>query len=174
MRLNGASVDLMVGSARVRLLNLQTYNDHALRDGPHFENVHYTIMMQLFKDGQHGDLMFSGLLSGAVHYPSQTSTVTSTFLGPISQSILLGSDRFTVTLAPFPPLQWVPFPNPPDSELLAQGYFGGTMDAQVDVASAGVAESPEPSTLALAGVGLGLAAAVTWRRRRHMAAEQHT
>jgi hypothetical protein len=173
MRLNGIDGGPVVGSARVRLLNLQTFNDHALRDGPSFNDVPYTIMMQLFKDGQHGDLMFSGLLSGAVHYPSQTSTVTSTFLAPISQSILRGHDRFTVTLAPFPPLQWVPYAHPPSSELLAPGYFGGTIDAQVDVTPAGVANSPEPSTLALAGLGVGLAASVTWRKRRRVAAEQH-
>jgi hypothetical protein len=187
MWMNSVGGGPLLGSARVRLLNLQTFNDHALRDGPNFQNVHYTLTMNLYEGRQSGVLTFTGLLSGAVNYPSLTSSVTSTFLGPTSQSVLVGGDRFTVTLAPFRSLQWVPFPNPPDSDLLAHGYFGGSIDAQVDVTtgSAGgdgtdtpggsgsgdVAKSPEPSTLALAGVGLGLAAAAGWRKGRRTAAE---
>jgi hypothetical protein len=163
----------LLGSGRIRLLNLQTFNDHALRDGPNFQDVHYTLTLHLYEGGQGGDLTFAGLLSGAVNYPGLITSVTATFLGPASQSVLVGGDRFTVTLAPVAPLQWVPFPNPPDSDDLAHGYFGGSIDAQVDVTPAGVAKSPEPSTLALAGAGLGLAAVVGWRKRRTLWRLEH-
>jgi hypothetical protein len=164
MRLGGASGGPMVGSTQVRLVNLQTFNDH-VRDGPLFQNVHVSISLNLWQSGFNGSgqLMFPAVISGAVDYSSHVSTVQLSFLGPTAQSVLLGGNRYSVSIGPYHALQWVPFTNPPPSDRFPQGMFVGSVDARVDVSP--VAATPEPASFLLTCAGLACGGVVGASRR---------
>jgi hypothetical protein len=100
-----------------------------------------------------GTLVYTGMLNGTI-WPDHFQ-VSNTLTSPLTQSMMLGNDRFVVRLWPDAPVlgtdPWNRWPT--------------TFYARVSVN--GVEETPEPSTLWLAGFGLGCIALVgvrAWRK----------
>jgi hypothetical protein len=115
----------------------------------------YDLTLQLTDDasGKSGALTFAGKLFGTLS--AQSANISTSFDNP-GKSLVLGNDRYTVTLGPFNSS-----PNP---------TIVGTLMAaiQVDALAPTVtpaAQSPEPPALVLAGVGLCAAIGVALRRR---------
>jgi hypothetical protein len=119
---------------------------------------HYTlhVILEDVRWSVTGQLEFPGYFTGTIS-PTKVN-IGNTFLGPTTQSLLLGPDLYTVTIGPFLP------PSAPNSPDL------GSIGAHVEVRQ--VKATPEPSTLVLAGMAiipLGLAA---WRRHRRIRSPQ--
>src|SRR5262249_35928692 len=134
--------------------NLFTYN-LAWSQGPgtiSFQNAPYSLRTSLTDVGSNttGVLNFTGVFNGLADEGSHLSTMTTTFNSPLTQSLVLGGNRYTVSVIPHNPLlHWHPQPDNPVNK------FSGTIDAQVNISPAGSpAATPEPSCLVLAGMGL--------------------
>jgi len=93
-------------------------------------------------------LNFTGQMQGL--FSALNANVTNAFDLPITQSVTLGNNVYTVTMTSYTP------PGPP-----AQGNLG-SIGAHVSVA----ARLPEPSSIALAMFGLGLTGLRALRRRQ--------
>jgi hypothetical protein len=164
MNIQGGGSANETGSAQVHMAFLATYN-LAWSQGPGtilFQNAPYTLRMSLTdtKSSATGILNFSGVFNGIADEASHNSTMTTTFNSPSTQSLVLGSNRYTVSLTPHPLLHWAPQPDNPVNK------FFGTIDAEVNVSPAGGTSTPEPSCVALAGMGLITVFGAAWRNRR--------
>src|SRR5262245_39543861 len=102
------------------------------------------------ESGMTGTLTFTGELSGTAS--SSSAKIANKFTGMMTQSMLLGVNRYDVTIGPYSP------PGPPE------GGNSGSIAAMAHVEVTDITKSPEPSTLVLAAIGAPLA--VWWRRRK--------
>jgi hypothetical protein len=163
--LNGDPSHPFQGSQTVPLVLVTTLNNSE-SGGPSFHSVQVPISVRIFalEPRAWGSLTFTAMLDGTADYSSKTSTVTLTFAGPSTQSLEFGGNRYSVSIGPFHPLRWIPFPDPGPGGV-PNGRFVGSVDATVRVSPASVGDSPEPSGLALAGVGVVCVAGVLVRRR---------
>jgi hypothetical protein len=125
----------------------------------HFSHDDYTLSLTLTDkpSGKTGVVTFTGELDGTAW--KHGSNITNTFTGPLTQTITLGNDVYTVTLGAYLP------PGPPGRK------NKGGIDAMIAVVplSGSPPATPEPSTLALAGLGLTLTGFAAWRKRRSLA-----
>jgi hypothetical protein len=102
-------------------------------------------------------LSFTGKLSG--DFSSMSANLGNVFMPPVSETVSLGANTYTVTLDSFVA------PGPPGSTI------SGAIGAYVSV-TAGTGNphptsvSPEPSSLLLCGLGAAGFALTSWRRRR--------
>jgi PEP-CTERM motif len=122
-----------------------------------FTNAAYTLSLKLTDEpsGQSGVFTFQGLLNGTAW--KHGSLITNTFVGPTTETMVLGNEQYTVALGSFVP------PGPPGPE------NAGTIGATITMQPLSTQATPEPSTLALAGLGLVLTGLTTWRKRRRPA-----
>jgi hypothetical protein len=107
--------------------------------------------------GASKDLTFSGTVKGTL--TATSASLTSTFSNPLTQTVNLGQNAYTVTIDPT--LSNLPGPTSTTPALI---------DALVTAGHTGnpppVTQSPEPSTLALSATAiLGLAAQMLRKRR---------
>ena len=103
--------------------------------------------------GMSGSLTFNGKLSGT--FSKDSANITNQFSSPLTQTLLLGNNSYTVNIGPYSP------PGPPDSTNF------GSIAAHVSVSTLAITEvAPEPSSLLLALFGLSGAGAFSWRKRR--------
>jgi MYXO-CTERM domain-containing protein len=112
--------------------------------GDHFDTS-YQAMVKL-TDSQSslsGSLTFSGTLFGDL--TSSSSTVSSEFVSPVTQSLTLGNHVFTVTIDP----TLLALPSPSSN---APSLF----DAFVNVGPTTTQQTPEPASLVLGAAGLVL------------------
>ena len=113
---------------------------------------HYTLQVRLDDSrwSVMGQLDFPGYFTGTM---SRTRVdIANTFVGPTTQSILLGPDLYTVTIGPYVP------PSTPNSPNL------GSIGAHVMVRQ--VKPTPEPSTLVFASMGLVSLGMGAWQSLR--------
>jgi hypothetical protein len=106
--------------------------------------------------GQSTTLSFTGKLSGT--FSALSANLSNVFQAPVTESVVLGANTFTVTLDSYVP------PGPPGST------SPGAIGAYVSVANTGgnghiTSTSPEPSSLLLCGLGAAGFALNGWRRR---------
>jgi hypothetical protein len=148
-----------LGSATVRVLNLTATGTHMV-----FTNSQFAIGMRISDTASHqvGNMFFTAAFNGTLDAPTQSSSVTVTFLNPSTQSLVLGQTKYTVTIGPYHPLQFA-ITGPADGKT---GTFSGSIDAQVSVSPNNPSNTPEPSGLALAGMGLITVAGAAWRKRQ--------
>jgi hypothetical protein len=103
--------------------------------------------------GMTGTLTFAGKLGG--NFSKDNANITNTFTSPLTQTLFLGNDSYTVSIGPYSP------PGPPSSTNF------GSIAAHVEVSAiSATSTAPEPSTLLIGLCGLSGAGAFSWRKRR--------
>jgi MYXO-CTERM domain-containing protein len=122
---------------------LTTTSNHGA-PGDHFDTSYQAVVrLTDSQSTQSGSLTFSGTLFGDL--TSSSSTVSSQFLSPVTQTLTLGSHLYTVTIDPT--LLALPSPNSSAPSLF---------DAFVHVAPTTTQQTPEPASLVLGATGLVL------------------
>jgi len=111
--------------------------------------------------GKMGTLMFGGSVSGTLS--ATTSTATTTFDNPLTQTLLLGSHLYSVTLDPF---SHVPIPGATGTGFVSAGVTASSVNGPP---SPPVTNTPEPSSLVLGGMGLAGLVARRWSRLKRQA-----
>jgi hypothetical protein len=123
-----------------------------------FTNAKFSLAITLVDttSSASGTLTFNGLFNGTLN--SGAAKIVATILGPLTQSIVLGGNTYTVVMGQ--PGQYSA-PSPPNSTNL------GSISASASVTvGSGPTDSPEPASLLLAGLGLTAGAGFWWKRRR--------
>jgi hypothetical protein len=166
---DGVVVSDVTGSQTVRMFNLFTAGGGL--NPLIFTSQSFKPSITITDTASHtqGTLFFSGLFNGTADPNTQVSSVAATFLSPTAQSMIVGTNKYTVTIGPYHPLTWNSFGLNPGAfgSNPGDGEFDGSIDAQVNVSPAGSpAATPEPSCLVLAGLGLLTVAGAAWRKRR--------
>jgi hypothetical protein len=158
------------GTSDIVATNIRAFSSASRNHPDTFTNSPYTLSLFL-KDntsGQSTTLTFHGVFNGFISATS--ANITTTFTAPLTETVKLGSNTYTVSLGNFSP------PGPPDAS------NAGSISAHVAVneftpppTGGGTgggpppAHAPEPSTLLLSCFGLsgvGLAAWPRWRGRK--------
>ena len=113
----------------------------------------YSLILYLLDNnsGKDGTMTFTGQLDGKV--TAESSNLRNTFTGPTTQTLVLGTTRYTATIGPYPP------PSPPGAVNV------GSISARVTMKVEDVVTAPEPGGIALASLGLMLLGAARARKR---------
>jgi hypothetical protein len=146
--LKSAAGDSDIVATNIKVVSTATANNPDV-----FTNKSYTLTMLLLdvESNQSATLAFTGLFNGTV--TAFNAKIRNTFTSDTTRELILGENRYTVTIGPFVP------PGPPTSD------NAGAISAFAQVSVTDIHKSPEPSTLVLAVVGLPFAGWVLWRRR---------
>jgi len=160
--------NVYLGSATVPVVNLFSFNSH--EQGPlvlPFVNAPYVADVTIIDkaSGKSNFVEFRGILNGTLNEITHISTLTTSFVGPTTQILTLGANRYTIAIGPSEPLTWREFGDPGSGQF----GFGGPLDAHIDVSPANASATPEPSCMVLAGMGLVTVAGAAWRKRRRKA-----
>jgi hypothetical protein len=145
--ITGGNQGVARGSANIDAVSLTAFN---FSPGQYrFTNASYHLGVTLtdVNSKQSGTLRFAGLFDGS--FTDWKMDLNMHFTSATQQSLILGANRYTVTLTTYTP------PAPP-----SQGK-SGDISAFVKVQPV---HAPEPTSLILAGSGL-LVAVLTWFRR---------
>lgn len=154
--LTNESLHQVAGNTNIVATNLRTFST-APPDTPDvFTNKGYNLSLYILDQasGQSGTLSFTGVLNGTV--TGTNSNLQNTFTGPITQTLILGGNLYTVTIGPYSP------PGPPGS------VNSGTISSYASVTVQAIG-TPEPSTwvLSLGGLlGFTVVAGRRWRKQR--------
>jgi hypothetical protein len=150
--ITGGNPGVALGNSNIIAVNLTAFTFAPSPDGkPYsFTNSPYRLGVTLtdVDSKASGTLNFSGVFYGSL--TDWTADLHTRFTSAMRQSLMLGHNRYTVSLTSFSP------PDPPDE--------GGTgkISAFVNVQPV---SAPEPSTLLLSGIGLAVTAVSCLRRR---------
>jgi hypothetical protein len=149
--LTNESLHVAEGNSNIVATDLRTMSNAPNNDPATFTNKTYSLVLSLTDSasGQTGTLTFNGVLNGTLTKTS--ANIQNTFLGTLTQKLLLGNHVYTVTIGPYTP------PGPPTSSLT--GSVGS--DARVSVQT-----TPEPSTYVLSLGALLIFVAYGSRRLR--------
>jgi hypothetical protein len=163
----------MTGDSDIVVVNLSTFSSAPAGTMDTFTKSPYSLSLHLtdLNSNQSGDLLFNGVFDGKLSPTS--SQITTTFLDPIAQKLVLGGHAYTVSLNSYVP------PGLPDatvfgsigahigiSDVNSGGGSGGGGGGAGDPAGTGSGPQtvPEPTTLFLAS--LSLPAGLLWWRTR--------
>jgi len=155
VQLNMQPAGTAMGSAAIGAAGFQSFSTASVTNPADFSKAPFNLTLQIHdnNNGLNGTLNFTGVMNGKLD--SNRSGINVKYTTPMTQSVTLGNDTFTVRLQTFPP-------GAPGS------IVGGGVTADVHVGQ--VNQTPEPSTLALAGLGVtGLGLGWLKRRRRRSA-----
>jgi hypothetical protein len=153
------------GTSDIVVTNIRAFSD-ASRSKPDVFNHAAVSFVLLLKDelsNKTATLTFSGFFNGTISATSSNVAFTAT--APLTQTVKLGTNTYTINLGNYSP------PGPPDAS------NAGSISAHVGVneivvtggGGGGNNNAPEPSTLLLSCLGLagtGLAGYRRWRQRR--------
>jgi hypothetical protein len=155
--LTDESLKTAVGDSDIVATNLRTFSTATDAKPDVFTAAPYTLSLYLqdVASGQNATLNFTGQITGTL--TATSSNLSNTFTGLTLQSVVLGDNRYTVSIGPFSP------PGVPGSS------NAGSIAAHASVL---VVALPEPGTLALAGAGVVLLGMNRWRARRTRAARR--
>ena len=152
--LTDESLKTAVGSSDIVATNLRTFSTATLANPDVFTAKGYTLGLFLLDvaSNQSATVTFTGQLDGTL--TATSANLQNTFTGTTVQTVVLGDNRYTVTIGPYSP------PGIPGSA------NAGSIAAHASVV---VVALPEPGSLSLSGLGalfLGLARWHLRRRRR--------
>jgi hypothetical protein len=152
--LTDESVRSAVGDSNIVATNLRTFSSALPGSPDRFTAKSYQLTLNLTDTAsrQTGLMVFTGEIDGWVS--ALNSSLTNQFTGETTQSIVLGSNRYTATIGGFSP------PGPPGS--VNAGSIAAFVQMKVDA----VVPMPEPGTLVLSALGAALLAGAHRRRRR--------
>ncbi len=142
------------GDSDIVATNIKVVSTAPVNNPDVYTNASYTLTLFLLdvESNLSGTMAFTGLFNGTAS--SLSASISNTVTGDTTQELVLGSNRYTVTIGPFTP------PGPPGSD------NAGAVSATAQVSVEAIHKTPEPSTLVLAAVGLPFAGCALWRRRR--------
>jgi hypothetical protein len=147
-----------VNSSDIVATNIRTSSTAPRATPNNFQEAAYSLTLKLTDDAsrESGTLTFNGVFDGTLS--ASSANISTGFIGPTSQELVLGGNRYIVTMDAFSP------PGPPGIS------NAGSIGASVEVVPAEDPpptpnDAPEPSTLFLSGLGLASLGAA-WRRRR--------
>ncbi len=148
----------VVGNSDIVATNIQAHSTAPPSNPDTFTNKQYSLSLFLVDQasGKSGTLTFTGLFNGTMS--ALNTNIKNSFTGSTTQSIVLGTDKYTVTIGAYVP------PGPTGSS--NSGSIGA--HAMVNVESI-LQDAPEPSTLVLAALALPLLGVAAWQRRRNRA-----
>jgi hypothetical protein len=151
--LTDESLKNAVGDSNTVATNLRTYSTASSTDPDRFTAKVYTLSLFLLDQdsGRRTTLTFTGQFDGTL--TAASANIQNTFLGPTTQTVVLGDHLYTVTLDHYSP------PGPTGA------VNSGSISAHASITVATVFQQPEPDALLLAGLGAGLLAL---RRRRRL------
>jgi hypothetical protein len=141
------------GNSYLVATNLQAHSTASAQHPDVFINRTYTLTLFLEdKDsGQSGTLSFTGEFNGTLM--ADSSHISNTFIGPTTQSLVLGDHLYTVTIGPYAA------PGPTGA------VNSGSVAARAEVKVSTIFHLPEPSSCVLALLGAGCGLALVRRRR---------
>ncbi len=140
--LTNESLHNVQGNSNIVATNLRTSSTAPDSNPAMFTNKSYSLVLTLVDNasGQSGTLTFKGALNGTVS--QNNSNLQNTFLGALTQKLVLGNNLYTVTMGTYTP------PGPPDSA------NAGSISSYANVNVVHLVATPEPSTWILSLVGL--------------------
>jgi hypothetical protein len=143
-----------VGDSDIVATNLRTFSDAPRSNPAQFTNKQYTLSLFLLDkaSGRSGTLFFTGEFNGDLSELS--ANITNAFTSAITQVLVLGRHKYTVTIGQYSP------PGPQGSA------NAGSISAHAVVRVDDIPQAPEPTGLALAGLGLPALVLTLARRRR--------
>lgn len=152
-----------VGNSDIVATNLRVFSAATAASPDVLTNGNYTLTLQLstVENGTpHSTSMtFTGTLAGK--FSAENANLANVFGPNSTQSALLGSYTFTVSLMAYTP------PGPPDQQ------NAGSISAYVSISVPEPSEqTPEPSTMLLSGLGLTMLGGAAWRKRRQARANE--
>ena len=147
-----------VGNSDIVATNIQAHSTASAADPDVFTNAPFTLSLYLLdkESGSNSTLKFIGVFNGTL--TDLSSNIQATFTGPTTETAILGTDVYTVTVGAFTP------PGPTGST--TSGSIGAHSVVSVEVI---VQDVPEPATFTMAGLALPLLGLVGWRRRMRLA-----
>jgi hypothetical protein len=152
------------GTSDIVATNIRAFSSAPRNHPDTFTNSPYTLSLSL-KDNASGlstTLAFHGVFNGFISATS--ANVTTTFTAPLTETVKLGSNTYTVNLGNYSP------PGPPAAS------NAGSISAHVAVNEITpppppppTGDAPEPSTLLLSCMGLFGLGAASWKKWRRLA-----
>lgn len=140
-----------VGDTFVVATNIKTVSTADPKSPAIFTGAAYSLVLTVFDEAskKSESLIFAGKFNGVLS--TKSAIIMNEFTGPTTQSVVIGNNKYTVTVGPFAP------PGPPTAS------NSGSISA---LATVTVTEVPEPSTLALAGMCVAGVSGWWYRRKR--------
>jgi hypothetical protein len=152
--LTDESLKSAIGDSDIVATNIRTFSK-APDDKPDtYTNKAYTLSLFLLDQASNigGTINFNGIINGMVS--TNSSNLTNAFTSPVTQTIILGNDKYIATLGQFTP------PGPPGA------VNSGSVSAHVAVTVEILSKVPEPATMTLASVGVALLLLARYRTQR--------
>jgi hypothetical protein len=152
--LTGGGLKSAAGNSYLAATNLQAHSTAPTSSPDVFTNKAYTLslFLQDQDSGKSGTVAFTGAFNGML--TSESSNITNTFVGPTTQTLVLGDHLYTVSIGPYAA--------PGPTGVLNVGGIG----ARADVKVSSIFHTPEPSSCLLALLGTAGLAFVRPRGQR--------
>ncbi|MFO0879635.1 MAG: PEP-CTERM sorting domain-containing protein [Gemmataceae bacterium] len=150
-----------VGDSNIVATNLKTYSTATIDNKDIFTAKSYSLTLQLtdVPSMTSSLLTFTGKIDGWL--TAHSSYLRNTFTGATTQVVVLGTNRYSVTIDGYTP------PGIPGST------NSGSISAKATVTvEAIVQQIPEPGSIVLASLGATLMSSLAWRRGRRRRTEQ--
>jgi hypothetical protein len=152
--LTDESAHQAVGDSDIVATNIRAFSTAPPTNPDHFTAKPYTLTLFLMDQasGISGTITFNGQFDGTMS--ALNSNITNTFTNAVTQTLVLGTNRYTATIGNYAP----PGPTGSSNSGSISAHAVVTVDSLLT-------DAPEPSTLALAALAVPLLGLAAWRQR---------